>query len=90
MVNGLKFRAGKFCLDDLLPALQRLDRLLEQAIAVAQVTYGSAAETDAYRGISIGQDEVEHLFAREIGILTKPRVSTIMCRFRPLTLLPPS
>jgi hypothetical protein len=68
MVNGLKFKAGKFCLDDLLPALQRLDRLLEQAIAVAQVTYGSAEETDAYRGISISQDEVERLFAREIGI----------------------
>jgi SpoVK/Ycf46/Vps4 family AAA+-type ATPase len=67
-VNELTFRAGRFYLDDLLPALQRLDQLLEQAITAAQVTYGSAAEIDAYRGISISQDEVECLLAREIGI----------------------
>jgi AAA+ superfamily predicted ATPase len=67
MVNELKFRAGRFCFDDLLPGLQRLDRLLDRAVAAAEATYGVAA-TDAYRGISISQDEVERLLAREVGL----------------------
>jgi hypothetical protein len=40
MVNKLKFRTDRFCLDDLLPGFQQMDRLLEQAIAAAQATYG--------------------------------------------------
>ena len=54
-------------LADLLPALQRLDRLLEQAIAAAKTAYGPAAGTDPYRGLYISQEEVNRLLAREPG-----------------------
>jgi hypothetical protein len=57
-------------LDGLLPALQRLDRLLEQAVAAAQATYDSEAATDHYRGFYISQADVERLLAREPGVPT--------------------
>ncbi|NEO80511.1 ATP-binding protein [Moorena sp. SIO4G3] len=41
--------------------LQRLDGLLEQALAAAQVTYGSMAATNPYRGMQVDQAEVEQL-----------------------------
>jgi hypothetical protein len=47
----------------LLPALQRLDRLLDQAVATAQVAYGPEASADSYRGLYISQREVERLLA---------------------------
>jgi hypothetical protein len=67
MVNRLTFKADRFCLDDLLPALQWLDRRLEQAVASAQAAYGSEAGTDTYRGFYISQEEVERSLAGESG-----------------------
>ncbi len=55
-------------LDSLLPALQRLDRRLEEAVAAAQTVYGPEATTDRYRGLYISQDEVDRLLAREPGV----------------------
>jgi hypothetical protein len=52
---------------ELLPALQRLDRLIEQAVTAARVAYGLEAAADPYRGLYIGQNEVERLLARQPG-----------------------
>src|SRR2546423_615869 len=54
-------------LGELLPSLQRLDRLLEQAIAVARSVYGQETIVDRFRGLYIGEDEVERLLARAPG-----------------------
>ena len=54
--------------DDLLSALQRLDKLLEQAVITAQSFYGSEAATDPYRGLRINQDEFKRLLDRQPGI----------------------
>ena len=54
-------------LAELLPALQRLDRLIEQAVTAAQVAYGPEAAADRYRGLYINQNEVERLLARQPG-----------------------
>lgn len=53
---------------DLQPAWQRLDRLLQAAIAAAQSVYGPEAAADPYRGLYIGLGEVEALLARQPGI----------------------
>jgi ATP-dependent 26S proteasome regulatory subunit len=55
------------CLGALLPALQRLDRLLEKAIAAANDAYGPGAAVDRYRGLYIGPDQVDRLLARQPG-----------------------
>lgn len=55
-------------LDGLLPALRRLDGLLERAVAAAQTAYGPKAATDLYRGLYISQAEVEQLLLREPGV----------------------
>ncbi len=47
--------------------LQRLDRLLEEALAAAQVTYGPMAATNPYRGMQVDQEEVEQLLTRPPG-----------------------
>ncbi|NEN98850.1 MAG: ATP-binding protein [Moorea sp. SIO3I7] len=47
--------------------LQRLDGLLERALAAAQVTYGSMAATNPYRGMQVDQEEVEQLLTRPPG-----------------------
>jgi SpoVK/Ycf46/Vps4 family AAA+-type ATPase len=52
---------------DLLPQLKRLDRLLERAVAIAQVVYGIKAAADPFRGLHISESEVEQLLAREPG-----------------------
>jgi SpoVK/Ycf46/Vps4 family AAA+-type ATPase len=57
-------------LDDLLPALQRLDRLLEFAIHAAQDAQGPGAGADPYRGLYISEDEAVRLLAREPGAPT--------------------
>ena len=54
-------------LDHLLPALQRLDRLLERAVAVAGALYGPESAADPFRGLHISQSEVEKLLARVPG-----------------------
>ena len=51
-------------LDGLLPLLQRLDLLLELAVAAAQEAYGTPA-TDPYRGLHIDAPEVERLLSRQ-------------------------
>ncbi len=55
-------------LQDLQPAWQRLDRLLQAAVAAAQSVYGPEAASDPYRGLCIGVSEVETLLARQPGI----------------------
>ncbi|MGL5064914.1 MAG: ATP-binding protein [Microcoleus sp.] len=52
-------------LDELLPLLQRLDQLLEQAIATAQIVYGTAAANDSYRGLHVNIEETEQLLQRK-------------------------
>lgn len=59
--------AGEQCLDELLLALQRLDRLLEKALATAQTVYGPEASADRFRGLHISQNEVERLLNRNPG-----------------------
>ena len=54
-------------LAELLPALQQLDRLLEHAVATAQVAHGPEAAADPYRGLYIGREEVKRLLARPPG-----------------------
>ncbi len=54
-------------LQELLPALQRLDSLLQAAAGAAQTVYGVDADADPYRGLYIGQNEVEKLLARQPG-----------------------
>jgi AAA+ superfamily predicted ATPase len=61
-------RAGRLLRQELLPALQRLDRLLERAVTAAQVAYGPEATADPYRGLYISQSQVEELLAREPGL----------------------
>jgi AAA+ superfamily predicted ATPase len=54
-------------LAELMSALQRLDRLIEHAVAAAQVAYGPEATADPYRGLYIGREEVKRLLARQPG-----------------------
>lgn len=54
-------------LAELLPALQRLDHLLEQAIVAADIAFGPEAATDHYRGLYINANEVERLLQRPPG-----------------------
>jgi ATPase family associated with various cellular activities (AAA) len=52
-------------LDELLPLLQRLDTLLEQAVAATQATYGTEAVTDRYRGLHVNPEDAEQLLQRK-------------------------
>lgn len=54
--------------NDLLSALQKLDKLLEQAVIKAQAFYGSEAANDPSRGLRIDRDEVNRLLHRQPGI----------------------
>ena len=56
-----------------LPILQWLDKLLESAIAAAQVAYGSEAAADPYRGLHVTLEEMELLLNREPGVPTFQR-----------------
>ncbi len=60
------------CFDALLPGLQRLDRLLERAIAATNSHYGAVA-TEPYRGLSIHWRDVERLLHQQPGV---PQVAT--------------
>src|SRR5262245_36913088 len=64
-LNNTVSRVGRSSLDDLLLALRRLDRLLEQAVTASRAVYGAGAAADPYRGLYIGQEEVDRLLARE-------------------------
>ena len=52
---------------ELLPALERLDRLLERAVTAAEATFGPQAAADPFRGLYIRRDEAERLLARPPG-----------------------
>jgi len=68
--DGTGLGTSGLYIDSLMPALRRLDRLLEQAVAAAQVTYGPEAASDPYRGLYISHKEVDRLLAREPGAPT--------------------
>lgn len=57
--------ANTVVLAGLLPALQRLDRLLEQAISRADVIYGPQAATDLFRGLHLDKEDMQALLTRE-------------------------
>jgi AAA+ superfamily predicted ATPase len=54
-------------LEALLPALQRLDALLEQAVKQAEDLLGPEAAKDAYRGLYISQEDAERLLQQQPG-----------------------
>ena len=60
----------------LLTLLRRVDRLLEQALAIAPSLYGIDAATDPYRGLHIAPDTVGRLLAREAGAPLFPPQAT--------------
>jgi len=62
--------AFEVSLGGLLPALRRLDRLLEGAIDAAEAVHGPGAASDPYRGLYVSSDEMERLLAREPGVPT--------------------
>src|SRR5260370_5338071 len=49
----------------LIPALRRLDGLLDRAISAAQAAYGAEAAADRFRGLYINAHEAERLLRRE-------------------------
>jgi hypothetical protein len=64
---------GASPLGDLLPALERLDRLIAQAISAAE-TAESVPARDPFRGLHIGPDDVTRWLARMPGapLVTTP------------------
>jgi SpoVK/Ycf46/Vps4 family AAA+-type ATPase len=52
---------------EILTALNRLDRLLEQAVVSAQKAYGADSITDRFRGLHIGAGEIERLLTHAPG-----------------------
>jgi hypothetical protein len=67
LAESASLSSGMSYLNGLLPALKRLDHLLEQAVATAQAAYGSQAASDPYRGLYLNQDEMERLLTHEPG-----------------------
>ena len=59
---GRKISPGYLC-----RALQRLDRLLEQAVIAAAAAYGAGSAADRFRGMHISTGDVERLLARPPG-----------------------
>jgi AAA+ superfamily predicted ATPase len=57
--------AGESTLHSLMAALQRLDRLLQAGVVRAQALYGAEAAVDRFRGLHIGDGEVQRLLTRE-------------------------
>ncbi len=54
-------------LNGLLPLLQRLDDLLQQAVAAAQAEFGPETVADPYRGMHVDAAEVDRLLTRQPG-----------------------
>jgi SpoVK/Ycf46/Vps4 family AAA+-type ATPase len=50
-----------------LRLLKQLDRLLERAVATARTVHAQGASPDPYRGLYVGQEEVDRLLSREPG-----------------------
>jgi AAA+ superfamily predicted ATPase len=61
----VKVNPRQWALESLIPALKRLDDLLEQAVVVAQKVYGEQTVADHFRGLHIGEDEVFRLLHRK-------------------------
>jgi AAA+ superfamily predicted ATPase len=59
--------AARAPLDELLPALRRLDERLALATARARIAFGADAASDRFRGLYISESEVGRLLAREPG-----------------------
>lgn len=55
-------------IEEFLPALQRLDSRLEQAMQRAQALYGPDAAADLYRGLYVSGSEVQRLLHQEPGL----------------------
>jgi hypothetical protein len=68
--RDLPTSTGRQCFDELVPALRRLDRLLERAMAAAQATFGPEAASDPYRGLYISHNEAARLLSLEPGVPT--------------------
>ena len=58
----------KRALEELLPALIRLDRLLEAAVSEAAAAYGPQAAADAFRGLHLDQSDMRALLTRDPGM----------------------
>lgn len=65
MVDTTEAIARNSPLDELLPLLQRLDQLLEQAVVAAQVAYGAETAHDPYRGLHVNPEDAEQLLQRK-------------------------
>jgi AAA+ superfamily predicted ATPase len=59
--------------ESLLPALQRLDERLEQAVRIACKDQGSEAASDLFQGFYVSDEEVATLLAQEPGIPLFPQ-----------------
>ena len=59
-----------FSLQDLVPSLHRLDRLIQRAVQKAGTLRGPSVVADAFRGLHISPEEVEQLLQREPGTPT--------------------
>ena len=75
-------------LNGLLPLLQRLDQLLESAIAVAQLAFGTESSADRYRGMHVTDADVDTLLSREPGAPAFLGYGDLSTDFPP-NLLPP-
>ncbi len=53
--------------NELLPALKRLDHMLERAIAAAEAVYGPDAAKDGFRGLHLSKQDVDSLLGLEPG-----------------------
>ncbi|MEA5567762.1 ATP-binding protein [Anabaena sp. UHCC 0399] len=68
MIDTTEAIAPNSALNNLLPLLQRLDQLLEGAIASAQLVYGTEAATDPYRGMHVNPEDVERLLQQKPAV----------------------
>jgi AAA+ superfamily predicted ATPase len=68
MVSTTEAIAHNSALDELLPLLQRLDQLLEKAIAAAQLAYGAEAANDPYRGLHVNPEDVARSLSHSPGV----------------------
>lgn len=66
-MQGTDINTNGTSLHGLLPALQRLDSLLEQAVTQAENLYGPEAGQDWFRGLYVSQEEVVRLFSQQPG-----------------------